>query len=125
MLIIYDSRTGNVERFINKLELSHVQKIKEELKVNEDFILITYTTGFGQVPETTTTFLNNNSEHLKAVAVSGNRNWGMSYGKAGDTISQQYEVPLLLKFELSGTKKDINTITQEVLRFDRNATEMD
>ncbi len=50
MLVAYDSMTGNVKRFIHKLNMPAVQ-IGEDLVIDEDFILITYTTGFGNVPE--------------------------------------------------------------------------
>lgn len=53
MLIAYDSKTGNVKRFINKLKLPAVQavQIDEALTLNEPFVLVTYTTGFGQIPD--------------------------------------------------------------------------
>lgn len=106
VLIVYDSKTGNVQRFVKKLGLRAL-KVEEGLVVDEPFVLITYTTGFGQVPPSTENFLKKNHLHLVAVAVSGNRNWGGFYGKAGDIISQKYNVPLLMKFELSGTEKDV------------------
>ena len=89
-------------------------KITEQLEVNEPFILVTYTVGFGEVPKSTESFLNRNYKHMMAVAVSGNKNWGSSYGRAGEIISNQYNVPLLMKFELSGTKKDIEKFKQGV-----------
>ena len=113
MLIVYDSLTGNVERFIQKTSSNSI-KITEQLEVNEPFILVTYTVGFGEVPKSTESFLNRNYKHMMAVAVSGNKNWGSSYGRAGEIISNQYNVPLLMKFELSGTKKDIEKFKQGV-----------
>lgn len=65
MLVAYDSMTGNVKRFIHKLNMPAVQ-IGEDLVIDEDFILITYTTGFGNVPERVLEFLERNNEKLKA-----------------------------------------------------------
>ncbi|WPP40692.1 class Ib ribonucleoside-diphosphate reductase assembly flavoprotein NrdI [Paenibacillus hunanensis] len=116
MLIAYDSKTGNVKRFIGKLKHSSVQavQIEEALQLNEPFVLITYTTGFGQVPEKVNHFLEKNHQRLLGVAASGNRNWGDNFGKSADLISERYGVPVVYKFELSGTTGDAQRFVQEV-----------
>ncbi|MGG0797039.1 class Ib ribonucleoside-diphosphate reductase assembly flavoprotein NrdI [Brevibacillus laterosporus] len=124
MLIVYDSKTGNVKRFVQKLDFRCIQ-ISDDIVINEPFILITYTTGFGQVPETTRQFLTQHSQWMKGVAASGNMNWGTRYGLAADQIAEQYNVPLVMKFELSGTKRDVETFKQEVFHFVHAATTMD
>lgn len=120
-MIIYDSLTGNVERFIKKLKLiKHINtiKINDDLVVNEPYILVTYTVGFGQVPDSTGKFLNSNHKYLKGIASSGNKNWGKFYGNAANVISDTFNVPLIMKFELSGTKEDEVKFLQEVNRID-------
>lgn len=109
MLIVYDSLTRNVERFIKKIkEDGHeYKKISPSLEVHEPFLLITYTTGKGQVPPSTEKFLHQFGHLMEAVISSGNRNWGANYGKAGDKISSEYHVPLMMKFELSGLPSDV------------------
>ncbi|ANF95812.1 MULTISPECIES: class Ib ribonucleoside-diphosphate reductase assembly flavoprotein NrdI [Paenibacillus] len=116
MLIAYDSKTGNVKRFIGKLKNASVQavQIEEALQLNEPFVLVTYTTGFGQVPEKVTHFLEKNHGRLLGVAASGNRNWGENFGKSADLISERYGVPVVYKFELSGTTGDAQRFVQEV-----------
>ncbi|MFB5758925.1 class Ib ribonucleoside-diphosphate reductase assembly flavoprotein NrdI [Paenibacillus medicaginis] len=113
MLVVYDSLTGNIQRFVNKLDFKKV-KIHNNLLIDDPFVLITYTIGFGEVPENVRDFLLSNHKHLKGVAASGNRNWGAYFCKAADLLSAQYNVPVIHKFELSGTKKDIDIFTQEV-----------
>ncbi|RXZ76691.1 class Ib ribonucleoside-diphosphate reductase assembly flavoprotein NrdI [Paenibacillaceae bacterium] len=113
MLIVYDSKTGNVRRFIEKVNLPAVT-IDEIQHLDEDFVLVTYTTGFGQIPEKVSSFLNRNARRMKGVSASGNRNWGASFAKSADTISNQYGVPILSKFELSGTTRDVNNFKHEV-----------
>lgn len=115
MLIAYDSKTGNVKRFIQKLDCPAVQ-IKEDMTLEEPFVLITYTTGFGQVPAKVSAFLDNNYKRLLGVAASGNRNWGEKFAKSADLISERYQVPIVAKFELSGTKRDAENFMQEVSR---------
>ncbi|EGL15284.1 class Ib ribonucleoside-diphosphate reductase assembly flavoprotein NrdI [Paenibacillus chitinolyticus] len=106
MLVVYDSRTGNVQRFINKLNLKAV-RIEEDLTIQEPFVLVTYTTGFGQIPGKVLDFLKHHSSLLRGVAASGNQNWGQSFALSADRISSAYGVPVLAKFELSGTSSDV------------------
>jgi protein involved in ribonucleotide reduction len=113
LYIVYDSKTGNVKRFVNKLEHQCVQ-LDDSLVLDEPYVLITYTTGFGQVPTKVSHFLERNHTHLRGVAASGNKNWGQSYGKSADVISDLYNVPVLCKFEMSGTQSDIHIFQEKV-----------
>ncbi|AYB37659.1 class Ib ribonucleoside-diphosphate reductase assembly flavoprotein NrdI [Brevibacillus laterosporus] len=112
-LVIYDSLTGNVDRFASRLEYRKM-KLSPELEVNQPYFLVTYTTGFGEVPKSTQVFLQSNYSNLLGVASSGNKNWGQLFGRSADIISLQYNVPILCKFELSGTTKDTERFIQEV-----------
>lgn len=113
MLIAYDSRTGNVGRFVAKLPVRSV-RIREDLTMDEPFVLVTYTTGFGNVPEKVLHFLKRNGNRLIGVAASGNRNWGANFARSADLISGMYEVPVLGKFELSGTARDVEAFMKEM-----------
>ncbi|MBP1994841.1 class Ib ribonucleoside-diphosphate reductase assembly flavoprotein NrdI [Paenibacillus eucommiae] len=113
MLVAFDSKTGNVRRFIEKLNLKAIQ-IEDKMTIEEPFVLVTYTTGFGQIPEKVASFLELNHERLKGVSASGNKNWGDGFAKSADTISGLYGVPVLSKFELSGTKQDVERFVQGV-----------
>ncbi|MDG4658403.1 class Ib ribonucleoside-diphosphate reductase assembly flavoprotein NrdI [Ectobacillus antri] len=114
MRIVYDSMTGNVKRFIHKLGMPAMQ-IRDDLVMDEEFILVTYTTGFGNVPERVDRFLEQNHCNLKGVSASGNRNWGNSFGASADKIASKYGVPVISKFELAGTSKDIQIFKERVL----------
>lgn len=113
MIIVYDSKTGNVERFVNKLDMS-VIKIEESMIVTEPFILITYTTGFGNPPKTTMNFLENNYKNLIGVASSGNKNWADNFCKSADIISEKYNIPIVHKFELSGFDSDVKIVQKKI-----------
>lgn len=113
MVIAFDSKTGNVRRFVNKLNMRSVE-IDEHTTLEEPFVLITYTTGFGQVPEKVKSFLQRNADYLKGVSASGNRNWGTGFAKSADTISSLYSVPVISKFELSGTNGDVQRFVEGV-----------
>lgn len=114
MLIVYDSMTGNVKRFIQRLNMPAVQ-IHDELLLDKEYVLVTYTTGFGKVPERVAKFLERNYDRLKGVAASGNRNWGDKFGASADRIAEAYKVPVLSKFEMAGTNKDIEFFKERVL----------
>ena len=82
--------------------------------------MVTGTIGFGEVPQPVQTFLDVNDDLLKAVAASGNRNWGQNFAKAGRSISERYQVPLLLKFEVQGSADDINAFKDKVGNFNED-----
>ncbi|WP_312335374.1 class Ib ribonucleoside-diphosphate reductase assembly flavoprotein NrdI [Sphingobacterium sp.] len=109
--IYYDSRTGNVQRFMDKVAQItgwQIHKITADLTVKEPGHLVTFTTNFGQVPENTQEFMKREAKNIYSVTSSGNRNWGPNFGLAADRISQDFDIPLAFKFELSGTMEDIN-----------------
>ncbi|GGJ31761.1 class Ib ribonucleoside-diphosphate reductase assembly flavoprotein NrdI [Deinococcus roseus] len=108
MLLVYASRTGNIERFVRKLgALPALRLYSGEETVQEPCLLLTYTTGLGQVPAEVQQFASRNAHWIQAVAASGNRNWGDSYGRAADVLAQQLQVPVVQKFELSGRPGDV------------------
>ena len=109
MFVYYDSKTGNVQRFIDKIKKERPEwefvKITYDMEISEKGHLVTFTTNFGETPSTTEKFLQNenNSKLLKSVSSSGNRNWGQFFALAADKIQEKYGIPVLMKFELSGT----------------------
>ncbi|TJY41773.1 class Ib ribonucleoside-diphosphate reductase assembly flavoprotein NrdI [Cohnella pontilimi] len=113
MLVVYDSKTGNVCRFVTKLNMPVLQ-LQDSMSVNEPFVLVTYTAGFGQVPEKVMSFLKRNHRFLIGVSASGNRNWGPNFARSADHIAELYGVPVLNKFELSGTRQDVEQFRKEV-----------
>lgn len=117
MYIYYDSRTGNVERFVQKLKARrnwHFVKISDSLTPEESGHLITYTTNFGEIPRSTLRFMERHAHAIKSVSSSGNRNWGQAFAVAADKIATQYEIPLLLKFELSGLPQEVDLLINRI-----------
>lgn len=109
-MIVFASRTGNVEYIVNQLGLPSI-KITKDLIMNEPFIIFTYTDKLGEVPDVVSEFLKENHVRCKGVIASGNSNFGHHlFCKSGDTIAEQYDVPLICKIDLRGRKKDFQTI---------------
>ncbi|MDR4318707.1 ribonucleotide reductase stimulatory protein [Niallia circulans] len=113
MKIYYYSIAGNIRRFLANCQLD-AELLTASTIAAEPFVLVTNTLGFGEVPAPVSAFLRNNHRHLIAVASSGNRNWGANFARASDLISEQYNVPIILKFELSGTEEDTKYFTERV-----------
>lgn len=113
MFVYYDSKTGNVQRFIDKIKKERPEwsfvKISSDMEISENGHLVTFTTNFGEIPDTTENFLGNenNRKYIKSVSSSGNMNWGTLFGKAADKIEETYGIPVLMKFELSGTRVQV------------------
>lgn len=116
MIIYFDSLTGMVKNFSERLgyETRNVRDLDLN-NIPDDMFLITRSYGFGKVPDSTLEFLNalvdsNKLTNLKGVAVSGNKNWGNNFGKAGEIIEQDFGIPLILKFEGKGFEKDVELV---------------
>ena len=120
MFVYYDSKTGNVQRFIDKIKKEKPEwnfiKITDNMEISEKGHLVTFTTNFGEIPDTTEKFLGNenNRKYIKSVSSSGNMNWGTLFGKAADNIEEKYGIPVLMKFELSGTHVQVEYFINNV-----------
>ncbi len=82
--------------------------------VSEPYVLLTYTISFGKIPSEVDKFLKHNFKFMIGVAGSGNRNWGDSFCNAVNLIRDEYGVPEILKFELSGTSHDVNNFIKRI-----------
>lgn len=115
MKIYYASRMGKVEKLAKMISAEAVKIESEDLLVNEDFILFTYTDGQGIVPPLVEKFLVKNHDYLKGVVVSGSMaRHADTYCVAGDIIAKAYNVPCLFKVDGAGTQEDVEAI-KEVL----------
>ncbi|MDD4212125.1 MAG: class Ib ribonucleoside-diphosphate reductase assembly flavoprotein NrdI [Bacilli bacterium] len=116
MKIVYASRTGNVAAFVKKLGIGNILELKiGKEKVNEKFVLVTFTDGYGELPEEVNDFLENNNDYLAGVAASGDKSYGEAYALAADLISNTYGVPIILKFEFDGTDADVEAFKDALL----------
>ncbi|MAC79688.1 MAG: class Ib ribonucleoside-diphosphate reductase assembly flavoprotein NrdI [Rhodobacteraceae bacterium] len=119
-LVYYSSRSGNTARFVQALGLP-----ADRIPIDENdpmpapadpFVLISPTfadgQGRGAVPKQVIRFLNDPTRRglLRGVVAGGNRNFGATYGMAGEVIARKCDVPLLYRFELAGTETDITRL---------------
>ena len=104
-MIVFASRTGNVRFIVQKLG-SPFLEISETLEIMQPFILFTYTDGLGNVPQQVVNFLQQHVTKCVGTFVSGNRNFGSLFARAGHEIEQQFGIPLLYAVDLRGFPSD-------------------
>ena len=117
MQILFDSMTGNVRRFSYRLaDTCGVPAL--DLRAHAPagpFLLVTYTFGQGEVPESTARFLERYAEGLRGVVVSGSFHWGAHFARAGEQIAGRYGVPLVAKLNKSGSEADAQVVAEWLL----------
>lgn len=122
MLVYFSNVSENTHRFVNRMALRAYRiPLKGDLIVTEPYVLITPTYGnHGEVPKQTANFLNdlNNRNLLCGVIGSGNQNFGVNFAMAAEIISKKCQIPLLYKFELSGTPIDEINIRNGLKQFE-------
>lgn len=119
--IYFESKTGNVRRFVNKLADMSCDVIIIDINSHEHFEnkghLVSYTTASGQIPIATSYFVEHYFNLLLSVSSSGNRNFGKNFGVCADKISERFLIDIGAKFELSGTDRDIERMKDFIEKF--------
>ncbi len=127
-VVYFSSVSENTKRFVDKLEAQSVRipiRTEEaaEFVHDRDSVLVVPTYGGGNdnstVPKQVIKFLNNpeNRKHIKAVIAGGNTNFGSHFGKAGDIVSDKLGVPVLYRFEITGTPEDVIEVKERLAQF--------
>lgn len=122
LIAYYSSPSENTHRFVESLGIRNLRiptSMKTECPIlDEPYVLISpcygNDDGSSAVPKQVIRFLNNleNRSMIRGVIGAGNRNFGDRFAYAADVISRKCSVPLLYKFELSGTPNDIENVKQ-------------
>ena len=126
-MVYFSSVSENTKRFVEKVD---PQAIRIPLKTeeaeafthNRDSVLVVPTYGGGNdnstVPKQVIKFLNNpeNRKHIKAVIAGGNTNFGAHFCKAGDLVAEKLGVPVLYKFEITGTPEDVTEVKERLAK---------
>jgi protein involved in ribonucleotide reduction len=131
-VVYFSSVSGNTARFIVSCEFTvPVERVplkasEPQLVVTRPYVLITPTYGGGEsghaVPVQVKRFLqwHDNWRLMRGVIAAGNMNFGTAYGKAGDVLSSRFHVPMLYRFELTGTERDRQIVRDGVEEFLRS-----
>ena len=106
MKVVYASRTGNVQKLIDRLGLEATKIEDGTEKVEGEYLLITYTDGDGIIPEVVEKFIENNREGLISAAVSGNsERHPVTFCDAADKLCAYYGTNIVSRFEDAGDEK--------------------
>ncbi|PLR99493.1 class Ib ribonucleoside-diphosphate reductase assembly flavoprotein NrdI [Bacillus sp. T33-2] len=117
-MIVYTSRTGNVRSIIQELSLPSSEIVKG-LVLYQPYFLFTYTDGLGEIPKQVDEFLlfQENQQHIVGVIVTGNINFGEYFCKPAESISKKFNIPIIRKIDLRGTKEDIQAIKDQYKKY--------
>lgn len=127
-LAFFSSVSGNTRRFVERLDRPAVRiplrpRLEGMIRVARPFVLVVPTYGSGArsgaVPKQVIAFLNDpaNRGFLRGVITAGNTNFGEDYCLAGPIISTKCGVPELYRFELLGTRRDVERVNAGLIRF--------
>lgn len=114
LVVVFDSLTGQTERFASKLGIRAIDILDYEGE-DVNILLATRSYDFGQVTEEALDFLSDYSDRVLGTVISGNRNWGTNYGAAGREIEKDYNIPIVLIFEGSGFRHDIELVKEWII----------
>lgn len=119
-VVYFSSVSENTHRFVARLDrpgnrIPLRPRQDGMIRVHRPYVLVVPTYGGGlrarAVPRQVIAFLNDahNRALLRGVIVGGNRNFGADYCIAGPIIAKKCGVPVLHRFELLGTPRDVDT----------------
>lgn len=117
MTIVYRSKYGKTEAFLKESGLlDGAIKIADGSEtVTTPYVLITSTTGAGEVPEEVSKFMENNSANIKGVVGAGKTSYGENFANAGNVISSEFNTPLLHKVDVTAyTPADVAKVKEVV-----------
>lgn len=126
-VVYFSSVSENTKRFVEKLNANSIriplktEEAAEFVHSNEN-VLVVPTYGGGNdgatVPKQVIKFLNNpeNRKQVKAVIAGGNTNFGSHFCKAGEIVADKLGVPMLYRFEVTGTPEDVNEVNERLER---------
>lgn len=118
MIVYFSSVSEQTKTFVEKLSLDSVRiplnaTEAGSLLIDEDYVLVvpSYAAGgqsFG-VPRQVVKFLANeaNRDRILGVIAGGNRAFGEKFCIAGDQLSVKLGIPVLMRFELTGTIEEV------------------
>ena len=124
-IVYFSSPSENTKRFVDKLNL-HSTRIPilwegdEPFTVSKPYVLVVPTYGGNkeskQVPKQVVDFLNveANRNLIRGVIGTGNTNFGETYCKAAQRVSEKTGVPLIYREELLGTPDDVQQVLERL-----------
>lgn len=122
--IYFDSMTGNVRSFVEKLnyegKVVEVVWGDEEVDENEQILYLTWTSGYGDVNDAALEFLEEHGDKLIGVCSSGNHAYGDNWCKAAEVIASDYNLDFAHKFAGQGDDSDVEVVRNFLNEFNES-----
>ncbi|WOO87130.1 class Ib ribonucleoside-diphosphate reductase assembly flavoprotein NrdI [Mollicutes bacterium LVI A0039] len=113
MKVAYMTLTGNVRNFVSKLDtVDPLEIVTGDETIDEEFLLITFSPDAGEIPYEIEDFMETHGDKCLGVAASGDKAYGDDYTLVAETISLEYDVPIVRRFEFAGTDEDVEFVNQ-------------
>lgn len=116
-LIVYKSLGGNVRKFVKNLGLPSFEINGDNIysyEHTDSFVLIAPTYEEYMLDDMFD-FMEDNHEKCIGIIGSGNYNFADLYIFTAKDLSEKYNIPILLDFENSGNKKDIEKVKDLII----------
>ena len=111
LIVYWSSNSGGTRRVAEELTTETVEL--QQYDGARPYVLLcpTYDQPRGGfVPKPVQTFLDEHADHMVGVVGSGNRNFGAYYCQAARDISKQFNVPVLWRIEIMGSREDLTIV---------------
>lgn len=113
MRIVYMSVVGNTRQFVKKLGLPSFELDESTVytEIKEPYVMIAPTYGI-EITELLNDFIEtgDNVSYCKGVIGGGNLNFNELYCYTADDLSLDYGMPVLHRFEFTGSDKDVEKV---------------
>lgn len=120
-LVFFSSVSANTRRFVEKVGVpaTAIALRGPQPELREPYVLMTPSYGGGEIPPQVERFLETaeNASLVRGVIGAGNTNFGEDYCKAGKALASRFGVPLLYRFELTGTPEDVSNVRMGLSRY--------
>ena len=128
MIVYFSSASEYTHRFVQKVGLPAVRiplrpRVEGMITIHRPKVLILPTYGAGPhtkaVPKQVIQFLNieQNRNNVVGVIGGGNTNFYGAYAIAADIVATKLNVPVLFRFEISGTPDDVRQVQEGLPKF--------
>ncbi|AXY25241.1 class Ib ribonucleoside-diphosphate reductase assembly flavoprotein NrdI [Suicoccus acidiformans] len=121
MMLAYFTLTGQTRKFVNKfpeVESVEIQPANPFIEMEEPFILVVPTYE-AEITEPVNDFLETgqNIALCRGIFGGGNRNFAQLFCFTADDLSEEYNIPVLHRFEFQGSENDVAKMEEELKQY--------
>lgn len=126
-IIYFSTKSENTLNFVSRLTNFESERLPENGDIVTDYpyVLVFPSYGGGKmqgsIPAPVLRFIKNvkNQENIIGIIGSGDRNYGDMFCIGAALLSKKLEVPLLYRYEIRGTKEDVQKVNLGLLEIQK------